>query len=215
LQSDSILLELAKNPLFLNIMTLAYEEILIESWKRIDGIEAKIDYLLNAFIRRQLSREIPTKLYRKGKEPRPDKMRVWLIWLAQRMAQDGEREFSFDNISLTWLQTRKQQIMYLNGAKILTGLIWGFITGIIVSLILGLWLGILAAIIAGGIIGNLVRIGAIENFTLLFVLWWHRYIPWNYHRFLNSASQRLLLAEIGRDRYQFIHNILQKHLAKI
>jgi NACHT domain len=215
LESDSNLLNCAKNPLFLNIMTLAYEEILIESWKRIDSTEGKIDYLLNAFIRRQISKEIPTKLYKKGKEPRPDKMRFWLIWLAKRMTQDGDREFSFENISLTWLQTRQQQIMYFNGAKILTGLIWGLITGIIVSLILGLWLGILAAIIAGGIIGNFVRIGAIENFTLLLVLWWHGYIPWNYHRFLNYASQRLLLAEIGRDRYQFMHHILQKHLANM
>jgi hypothetical protein len=45
------------------------------------------------------------------------------------------------------------------------------------------------------------------------VLCSYGYIPWNYQRFLNYASERFLLQKLGDDNYQFIHNLLQEHFA--
>ncbi|MEP0999102.1 hypothetical protein NC974_13580 [Leptolyngbya sp. SLC-A1] len=38
------------------------------------------------------------------------------------------------------------------------------------------------------------------------------HIPWNYARFLNYCTERLLLQRVG-GRYRFIHRLVQEHFA--
>jgi uncharacterized membrane protein len=52
----------------------------------------------------------------------------------------------------------------------------------------------------------------IQHFSLRFVLFCTRAIPWNYARFLNYATERMFLQRIG-GRYRFIHKFLQDHFA--
>ncbi len=52
----------------------------------------------------------------------------------------------------------------------------------------------------------------IQHFALRLALWRTGQIPWNYARFLNYATDRLLLQRIG-GRYRFIHKRLQDHFA--
>jgi predicted NACHT family NTPase len=218
IEREPELLKLAKIPLFLNMLTLAYEEILIESWKRLPSPEAQRQYLLTAYIRRQMTREINQQWYPKGKEPQPEKIRHWLARLATKMKAKNITDFSLDKLSFSWLQTEQEQQIYLIGMILITAVIVSLtagVTGAIFGAIFGLFSGIILGIIAGGISGLIIKIPALENFMVRLVLWWYGSIPWNYQRFLNYASARFLLQKIGNSRYQFIHNLLQEHFAEM
>jgi len=73
----------------------------------------------------------------------------------------------------------------------------------ILSTCLGLLLGL-----AGG--GE----ACIQHGVLRFLLWGQGHIPWNYRRFLNYASDRLLLQR-HQHRYQFVHSLLQSYFSQI
>jgi len=105
------------------------------------------------------------------------------------------------------------------GTIILIGGLFGSSTGCLIGLlahqvltwltgglILGLTIGLLVGILGGG--GE----SAIQHFTLRIILFYQGYIPWNYARFLDNATDRLLLQRVG-GRYRFIHRLLQEHFA--
>ena len=66
-----------------------------------------------------------------------------------------------------------------------------------------------------GVMGGLLPGAAcIQHFTLRFVLWCSGFIPWRYPRFLDHATERMLLQRVG-GRYRFIHILLRDHLARM
>jgi len=72
---------------------------------------------------------------------------------------------------------------------------------------------VLSAIIVGALFGfTQAGMAGIQHFTLRFILWCNGYIPWNYARFLDYATERKFLQRVG-GRYQFIHKLLQIRLA--
>lgn len=212
LEQEPDLLKIAKAPLLLSMMALAYEDILIESWKRLNSAEEQRKYLLTAYIRRQMTGEV--KQYPKGKELRSEQVRHWLGWLANKMEQQGIQEVLLDKIPFTWLETGEQQRAYYFGVKLLGGLIW-VILGLAATLVSGSIWGLIAGAIASVISALLPGIPALEKFILHLVLWSNGYIPWNYSLFLDAAAARLLMQKTGDRRYRFIHNLLQKHFAQI
>ncbi|MEG3843326.1 NACHT domain-containing protein [Microcoleus sp. herbarium14] len=212
IENEPELLKLAKVPLFLSMMALAYEDILIESWKRITSAQEQRKYLLTAYIRHQMTGEV--KQYPRNKELRPEQIRYWLGWLARKMEQQGTQEFYLDRIPSSWLQTAEQQRKYQFGVKLIGGLIW-VILGLIATLVSGSIWGLAAGAVAAVISALLPGIPAIESFVLRLVLWSSGCIPWDYKRFLDAAVDRLLLQKTGDRRYRFIHNLLQKHFAEI
>lgn len=52
----------------------------------------------------------------------------------------------------------------------------------------------------------------ILHFALRLILYTSGHIPWNYARFLNYSTDRLLLQRVG-GRYRFIHKLVQEHFA--
>ena len=212
IEREPELLKLAKVPLLLSMMALAYEDILIESWKRITSAEEQRKYLLTAYIRHQMTREV--KQYPRGKELRPEQIRHWLGWLARRMEQQGIQEFYLDRIPSSWLQTDEERRKYQLGVKLVGGLIW-VLLGLIATLVSGSIWGLIAGVVAAVISAFLPGIPGIERFILHLVLWSKGYIPWDYRRFLDAATDRLLLQKTGALRYRFIHDLLQKHFAEI
>jgi hypothetical protein len=70
-----------------------------------------------------------------------------------------------------------------------------------------LWLG---SVLVGGL--SSASIACIQHLILRSILYHSGYIPWNYARFLNYASERLLLQRVG-GRYRFMHKLLQEHFA--
>lgn len=172
-------LELAKNPLLLNMMILAYEELLIQAWKRLNSDQERRDYLLNAYIRRMLAWNLKSRYYFEGKEPRPEKARPWLVYLATKMNAAKETEVEPDTLDHTWLQTSGQKSFY-RLAMVLT-------------------------------FGGILRM---KKFILRRILSKNKYMPWNYSQFYNYATERFLLQKIG-DKYRFVHEVLQEHIAKM
>lgn len=69
--------------------------------------------------------------------------------------------------------------------------------------VLSTCLGLLLGLAAGGE-------ACIQHGVLRFLLWGQGHIPWNYRRFLNYASDRLLLQH-HQQRYQFVHSLLQTY----
>ena len=51
-----------------------------------------------------------------------------------------------------------------------------------------------------------------QHLSLRCVLFWENIAPWNYARFLNHCTDRLLLQRVG-GRYRFIHRLVQEHFA--
>ena len=207
------LLKLAGKPLFLSMMTLAYEEILIESWRRISAAEDRERYLLNAYVRRQLSRDISQGYYPTNKQPLPEETKRWLAWLAARMEEKEEREFTIKKLQENWLTTAEERWSYGLSVRLLSQLIFALILGRILGLIFGLIGGAIAALI-GVIIGTFIAIPGLEKLMLRVVLCCYGNMPWNYRRFLDYATEGLFLQKVG-DRYQFIHELLQKHFASM
>ncbi len=78
-----------------------------------------------------------------------------------------------------------------------------FVTGIGALLFLGLILGL-----------NFGGYACIQHLALRLILYRNGSISWDYARFLNYATERLLLQRIG-GRYRFMHKLLQDHFAKI
>ncbi|MGB3513769.1 MAG: NACHT domain-containing protein [Microcoleaceae cyanobacterium] len=211
IQDEPNLLNLAETSLMLTMMTLAYEEILIASWRRITSETGRQKYLFNAYIRHQLGGEISHKWYSSSREPLPEQTRRWLAWLANRMAVENCQEFSIEKLKPTWLENNGEFQTYQLIFKLISVLFWGFTFGFIFTLVLGLYEGLISGAI-GGLIGGLFGLPGLRNLVMRIVLFSNGHIPWNYRRFLNYAASRLLLQKVG-DRYQFIHHLLYEHFA--
>ena len=54
----------------------------------------------------------------------------------------------------------------------------------------------------------------IKHFSLRIILWVNGFIPWNYARFLDYATERILLQKVGGG-YIFVHRMLMEHFAKM
>lgn len=119
------LLELAKSPLLLSIMSLVSQDISFQEWLRIDSAEEQRRYLFDAYISRMLSRRTKRKWYASGKEPTPEQTKRWLAYLARMLKQESQTEFLIENMQPTWLTTRTQKKLY----RALLGLSFGLIIG--------------------------------------------------------------------------------------
>ncbi len=213
IQDEPELLNLAKTPLMLSMMTLAYEEILIAAWRRITSKQGREKYLLNAYIRSQLGGETNYKWYSRGQEPLPEQTRRWLAWLAQRMAAENIQEFRIEKLNSSWLDPNGELQTYQLIINLISVLFWGFTFGFILTLVWELKEGLISGAI-GGLIGGRFGLPGLKNLVLRIVLFSNGHIPWNYRRFLNYSASRLLLQRLG-DRYQFIHHLLYKHFTEM
>ncbi|MBD2459079.1 NACHT domain-containing protein [Nostoc sp. FACHB-87] len=85
--------------------------------------------------------------------------------------------------------------------------IWRTTTITELFLIFGLLVGVFRWQTTGGLF-------CIQHFTLRLILYCNGYIPWNYARFLDYCTERMLLQRVG-GRYRFIHKLLQDHFAQM
>ncbi|BAZ22628.1 hypothetical protein NIES4073_35150 [Kalymmatonema gypsitolerans NIES-4073] len=76
------------------------------------------------------------------------------------------------------------------------------------SALFGGLIGLLASGIAGG--GG----GCIEHLALRLILYFNRFIPWNYAEYLDYCCTDLLFLQRIGGRYRFINNMLQEYFAK-
>ncbi len=82
-----------------------------------------------------------------------------------------------------------------------------------VGLLIGwLILGLISGLILGLIFGG--GIACIQHFVLRLILYRNGFIPWNYARFLDYATDRIFLQKVGGG-YIFIHRLLLEHFAQM
>ncbi|MBE9070774.1 hypothetical protein IQ260_29480 [Leptolyngbya cf. ectocarpi LEGE 11479] len=81
---------------------------------------------------------------------------------------------------------------------------------IVRSTCIALAAGIFASLICSSNSGLI----CIKHFVLRCILYHKKYIPWNYARFLNYATERKLLQRVG-GRYKFWHDFLREHFSKM
>ncbi len=290
IKGDMALQELAKSPLMLNIMVLAYQGVAVEDLPRTEIIEERRKQLFDAYIERMFCRPTRLKVEQRYSEAQTKR---WLTWLAQKMVQQSQTVFFIEGMQPTWLQGKCKRILCLLGiffmswlvswpiGALISWLFFGVIDGqsddvLIHWLFFGLIHGLCCALLSvyslkgdmGEIKGNLkwywkeatgrrrlilssivgvgliywlisssiveliinliillsyvLNIGlvdgggkaCIQHFTLRLILYCNGYIPWNYARFLDYATERIFLQKVGGG-YIFIHRLLLEHFAQM
>jgi NACHT domain len=156
LPQDAELQELAKSPLMLSVMSLAYQDFTPEQLTVGGKTEDYRRRLFATYIDRMFQRRRTTQQY-----SREDSQR-WLIWLAQRMTATSQTVFLIERLQPSWLPTKRQRIGYRLGTGVLCGLsLW-----IIFTILLGSSIGL-----SSGISYTLIscfqrKIKTVETFTL-------------------------------------------------
>ncbi|MEP0856879.1 NACHT domain-containing protein [Trichocoleus sp. DQ-U1] len=147
IQNDpSGLLALAKMPLFLHLIPVAYSNGLESKAERFNSpaeLEAYQEKcrkdLFDAYIKRRL--ELPHDC--QGYEPKESNR--WLIWLAKTLKEQKQTEFLIEKMQPTFLDTPKQKLL----SGLIFGLIFGLIGGLIFGLIFRLFFGLIFGLIFG------------------------------------------------------------------
>jgi DNA polymerase III delta prime subunit len=123
IKKNQELQRLAKSPLLLSMMVVAYKEPSMSNRKE----------LFNTYINYQVSdKRINKKVYSKGRNsPSPKQTLYWLSWLAKTLKAESKTEFLIENLQPTYLRTLWQKLLYY----VITGCISGFIVGIIFSIV--------------------------------------------------------------------------------
>ncbi|NER19780.1 MAG: NACHT domain-containing protein [Symploca sp. SIO1C2] len=155
---DRALQELAKSPLMLNMMVLAYQGVAVQYLPKTTVVEERRKQLFDDYIERMLDH--PTRM--KGKQQySPAQTKYWLTYLAQRMVENSQTIFFIEDMHL-WLQGKGKRMRYLLGGAVLTGL----------SLALGTWLlyGLLINGLIGGLLINGMPIGVLINGLLYWLM---------------------------------------------
>ncbi|MGB7440744.1 MAG: NACHT domain-containing protein [Coleofasciculaceae cyanobacterium] len=249
---NTTLQELAKSPLIINMMVLAYQGLSVEDLPKTEALEEGRKQLFDDYIERMFRRPTRLKIILAGfvyyvansnligtKHPYSEvQSRRWLTWLAQRMVQESQTVFFTEEMH-TWLQSKRERILYGLGGGVLIGLslalglwlLYGLLINGVMGLIQGLPIGKLSywlvseliRLLTYGFIGGLI-FGLIESIFgkqqiciqqfLRLILYRQGYIPRTHSFFLDYAAERIFLQKVGGG-YIFIHRLLLEHFAQM
>ncbi|MBD1927338.1 NACHT domain-containing protein [Trichocoleus sp. FACHB-90] len=155
------LLALAKMPLFLHLIPVAYPNGLQSKAKRFNSTAELEAYqekcrkdLFDAYIKNRLEISHNSQGYEL------DKTRQWLIWLAKNLKKQKKADFYIEKIHPIFLNTKQDNLLY----GLILGSIIGLITGLMIGLLIGLITGLNTELIMGlmifgltiGMIGGII-----------------------------------------------------------
>lgn len=112
LGADADLLELVRQPLLLSITLIAYRKELAERWQALQTTQARLEFLLDAYVERMLHRESNRQLYAGKKEPTAQQTRQWLVRLAKQLHRESETEFLIEKMQPSCFSHKDQRILY-------------------------------------------------------------------------------------------------------
>lgn len=117
IQQNPALQELARQPLMLSIITMAYRDISVEELinEQFETTEDWRGHLFNTYIKRMFDRPGRTK----NAPYSSDETTRWLTWLGQKMVEHSQTIFSLDQIRESWLQTRAEERLFRFVSKLL------------------------------------------------------------------------------------------------
>lgn len=159
LKGNRAVQDLAKSPLMLNIMVLAYEGVAVEGLPKTEVVEEWRKQLFDAYIEQMFCR--PNRLKVEQRYSPAQSLR-WLTWLAQGMKKESQTVFFIERMEPAWLQNKAQKITYRVGNIVLAGLIC-WLASLLIFVLIGGLIGNLLAGLAGGLIFGLIAglIGAL------------------------------------------------------
>ena len=138
---DEVWQELAKAPLMLNLMVVAYRGVAMEDLPKIGMVEARRKQLFDDYIEQVFKRRKANRLY-------TNKQVIhWLVWLAQTMIQQSQTIFLIEKMQPSWLENQKQIQAYRIIGGIIVGVSIGLKLGLIFNPIVGAIGGVSVAII--------------------------------------------------------------------
>ncbi len=143
LGADADLLELVRQPLLLSITLIAYRKELAERWQALQTTQARLEFLLDAYVGRMLHRTINSRMYTSEKEPTAKQTRQWLVRLAKQLHLESETEFLVERIQPSWLTNILQKWNY----KLTLSLVFGFTSSLVTASIGLLLNGITSSLI--------------------------------------------------------------------
>ncbi len=124
LQADTTLQELAKSPLMLSIMTLAYQGMSVTDLPELN-LEQRRQHLFDNYIQRMFDRRGANRQYSR------ERAMHWLIWLAQRLSVQSQTVFLIERMQPNWLPTNWQKRIY-GLSIVLSFIIFGGLIGMLV-----------------------------------------------------------------------------------
>ena len=130
LEADSHLYELARSPLMLTVMTLAYQGLSKEELVPLASAEERHHHLFGKYVEQVFKRRPIDALNNNVK---------WLTNLAKGMAQERQSVFYIERLQPTWLASNR---WYLFLIGLIFGLICGLLLGLISAPIIGLSVGV-------------------------------------------------------------------------
>jgi hypothetical protein len=156
INSDTNLLELARSPLMLGVMSLAYSGLSADELaSRNDQSSRFHTYLLNVYIQKMFARIARTK-----QDAFSEKQTIGhLPWLAQKMIQQDQVVFFVEQLQPSWLNSGLQKWFYILASRLAIGSIIGFAIGQFMSMfeVMGnMGLGLLTGIAGGAITGLMI-----------------------------------------------------------
>ncbi len=164
LVADANFLALIRRPLLLSMAVLAYQEIDPTQWRQATSGGDRLNLLLDAYVRRMLTQDTPSRAYRHRKVPSPEQSQKWLEILALELLQESETEFLIEEIGITWLSTPLQKWLFTIFAVIAWGLIGGVICWGLIGIVPVIFWASFSRLI------NLRRIGFSSRFWLGLVI---------------------------------------------
>ena len=180
LARDPALQELAKSPLMLNIITLAYQGKNMEQLSQTVLLEERRQDLFDTYIERLLDRKEAQQQYSDAQ------VKHWLSWLAQQMSRTSQTVFLIEEIQPTWLPQDSQRFIYSIGVHLILGLTaavfhvgplssvfkgaQGLFEGLIGGIVAGIFYGLLGGVINKFLRGLVARLATGLTLGLLFGL---------------------------------------------
>lgn len=140
LQADTTLQELAKSPLMLSIMTLAYQGMSVTDLPGMN-LEQRRKHLFDKYIQRMFDRRSAFRKYSQ------EETMHWLIWLAKGLCQQSLSVFLIERMQPSLLQTKWQKRSYVLGLVLSFVLIGGLVGQLVLSI-----KRLILALVSGGLV---------------------------------------------------------------
>lgn len=212
------LLDLLSIPLFLNIAVLAEEELSIQEWRKSKSYKNRLSYLLNAYIRKMLTRKINSYSY-KEKKPSIRKTQTWIIWLSKYLVKEYKNDFLIEEL----------QPHLLNEEKKLSYKFYCLISNILVSMpmvICGVaFISVIIRIILNILASFYININETIVFSVTLVVTFLVLLYLCTREFMNNIelidllalekSQKILLEDIFKSKLSNQSMLKQYHRSKI
>ncbi|MCC5641249.1 hypothetical protein LC593_36730 [Nostoc sp. CHAB 5844] len=220
------MLDLLKIPLLLSITILTYQESTSTKDKdKLNSNQYSSHELLQSYVKLMLERKINSNVYTEHELPPSEQTLKYLIFLALMLKQNSQTEFLIENIKGSWLQNEVDIFTYKVCSIISFGVFLFILFSTVFSVVLDTYKGLIFGLFFGLywclIFGLVLKIDEdlkskfnFQHFYLRLILYFRGYIPWNYARFLDYCTERMLLQRVG-GRYRFIHKLLQDHFAQM